>query len=164
GIGLEVTRDALREPLDAHLTVIGAQEQVAEVPADERIAVGSWRPAAAGGGEPGTRTVLAGQLAGHALERGARLALDCSADALVTAPVEKLALPAAGFPYPGQTEWLGELAGGADVAMMLTTGALRVVLVTTHLALRDVPAVLTPERIVRCGRVTRQALTERFGI
>src|SRR5262249_52622267 len=90
--------------------------------------------------------------------------LDRSVDALVTAPVEKLALHAAGFPYPGQTEWLGELAGGADVAMMLTTGALRGGLVTTHLALRDVPAVLTPERIVPCRRVPRQALTERFGI
>jgi 4-hydroxythreonine-4-phosphate dehydrogenase len=165
GIGLEVTTGALRQPLDADLTVIGAQEYIASVPADQRISVGSWRPASpAGGGEDRSRAVLAGQLAGHALQRAARLALDGSVDGIVTAPVEKHALHAAGFPYPGQTEWLGELAGGVDVAMMLTAGALRVVLVTTHLALRDVPAVLTVERVLRCGRVTRKALQEWFGI
>jgi len=164
GIGLEVTIGALRQPLDAHLTVIGAQEQIASVPADQRVSVGSWRPVSPAGGEDRSRAVLAGQLAGHALQRAAQLALDGSVDGIVTAPVEKHALHAAGFPYPGQTEWLGELAGGVDVAMMLTAGALRVVLVTTHLALRDVPAVLTVERVVRCGRVTRKALLEWFGI
>ena len=163
GIGLEVTAGALRQSLDAHLTVIGAQEQITEVPADQRVSVGSWRPTAAAG-EERVRAVLAGQLAGHALQRAAQLALDGSVDGIVTAPVEKHALHAAGFPYPGQTEWLGELAGGVDVAMMLAAGALRVVLVTTHLALRDVPAVLTVERIVRCGRVTREALVNWFGI
>ncbi len=163
GIGLEVTRGALREPLDAHLTVIGAQEQIVEVPADERIPVGSWRPRA-GAAEDRAGAILAGQLAGHALVRGAQLALERSVAGLVTGPVEKHALHAAGFPYPGQTEWLGELAGGVDVAMMLAAGGLRVVLVTTHLALRDVPAVLTAERVIRCGRVTRKALAEWFGI
>jgi 4-hydroxythreonine-4-phosphate dehydrogenase len=56
------------------------------------------------------------------------------------------------------------LAGGVDVAMMLAADTLRVVLVTTHVALRDVPALLTTDRIVRAGRITRQALIERFGI
>jgi 4-hydroxythreonine-4-phosphate dehydrogenase len=93
-----------------------------------------------------------------------RLALEHKVDAIVTGPVEKHALHAAGFPFPGQTEWLGLLAGGVDVAMMLAAGSLRVVLVTTHVALRDVPALLTIDRIGRAARVTRKALTEWFGI
>ena len=164
GIGLEVTAGALRQPLDADLTIIGAQEQIADLSAAQGISVGSWRPVSNAAGEDRTRAVLAGQLAGHALQRAAQLALAGAVDAIVTAPVEKHALHAAGFPYPGQTEWLGELAGGVDVAMMLTAGGLRVVLVTTHLALRDVPAVLTLERVVRAGRITRKALVEWFGI
>jgi len=66
-------------------------------------------------------------LAGHAIERAARLALDGEVDAIVTAPVEKRALHLAGFCYPGHTEWLAELAGGVDVAMMLAADDLRVV-------------------------------------
>jgi 4-hydroxythreonine-4-phosphate dehydrogenase len=163
GIGPEVVANALRESLDAHLSVIGAADQIEAVPADERIPVGTW---CAGSGEQGgerARTVRAGQLAGHSLERAARLALEGRVDAIVTGPVEKYALHAAGFPYPGQTEWLGQLAA-AEVAMMLATGPLRVVLVTTHVALRDVPLLLTTERIIRTGRITRNALTRWFGI
>jgi len=164
GIGPEVVAAALRQPLGARLTLIGAHDQLEAIPADERISVGSWRGGSGPAPDDRSRVLLAGQLAGHAVQRAARLALDGSVDAIVTAPVEKHALHAAGFPYPGQTEWLGELAGGVDVAMLLAAGTLRVVLVTTHLALRDVPAVLTTERVITCGRVTRRALTEWFGI
>jgi 4-hydroxythreonine-4-phosphate dehydrogenase len=82
----------------------------------------------------------------------------------VTAPVEKHALHLAGFRYPGHTEWLAHLAGDVDVAMMLAADRLRVVLVTTHVALRDVPALLTADKVVRTGRVTAKALREWFGI
>src|SRR5439155_23940026 len=59
---------------------------------------------------------------------------------------------------------LSHLAGGADVAMMLATGSLRVVLVTTHLPLRDVPGQVTTERVIRIGRIAGRALTEWWGI
>ena len=157
GIGPEVVAGALAQPVDAHITVIGAEEQIGQVDADERIAVGSWKA----GPHPSLR---AGQIAGHALQRAVTLALEKKVDAIVTGPVEKHALHAAGFPFPGQTEWLGQLAGGVDVAMMLAAGPLRVVLVTTHVALRDVPSLLTTDRILRTGRVTRQALIDWFGI
>lgn len=163
GIGPEVVANALRESLDAHITLIGAADQLEAVPADERIPVGNWSGGAGEHSGDRARAVRAGQLAGHALERAARLALDGNVDAIVTAPVEKHALHAAGFPYPGQTEWLGQLAA-VDVAMMLATGALRVVLVTTHVALRDVPLLLTTERVIRTGRITQAALTDWFGI
>jgi len=162
GVGPEVAAGALAAGLDAHLTIIGAEEQIAAIPADERISVGSWK-GGSGQGTDRARSLRAGQIAGHSLLRAVRLAMEQQVDAIVTGPVEKHALHAAGFPFPGQTEWLGTLAG-VDVAMMLAAGTLRVVLVTTHAALRDVPALLTTERIVRAGRVTRKALIEWFGI
>jgi 4-hydroxythreonine-4-phosphate dehydrogenase len=163
GIGPEVAARALAQPLDAQVTVIGAEDQLEAIPADQRVPVGTWR---AGSGQQGgdrVRAVRAGQLAGHALQRAVGLALEHGVDAIVTGPVEKHALHAAGFEFPGQTEWLGQLAG-AETAMMLTTGVLRVVLVTTHVALRDVPVLLTAERIIRTGQLTRAALIRSFGI
>jgi 4-hydroxythreonine-4-phosphate dehydrogenase len=164
GIGPEVVAGALDSPPDAHLTLIGAEAQIAASPADERISVGSWKAGQGLGQGERARALRAGQLAGHALQRAVKLAIEGGVDAIVTAPVEKHALHLAGFPFPGQTEWLGTLAGGVDVAMMLATGSLRVVLVTTHVALRDVPILLTADKIQRAARVTRKALIEWFGI
>jgi 4-hydroxythreonine-4-phosphate dehydrogenase len=162
GIGPEVTAGALREGVEAHVTLIGADEQISVLPADRHLSVGSWKGAPGSTGDRGL-SIRAGQIAGHAIQRAVRLAMEGEVDAIVTAPVEKHALHAAGFVYPGQTEWLGALAG-VEVAMMLATGALRVVLITTHVALRDVPMLLTTDRIVRAGRITRQALRDWFGI
>ena len=164
GIGPEVAELALAAALNAHITVIGAEEQIAQVRADERISVGSWKGGPGQESADRVRSLRAGQIAGHALQRAVRMALARQVDAIVTGPVEKHALHAAGFPFPGQTEWLGELAGGVDVAMMLAAGALRVVLVTTHVPLRDVPLLLTTDRVIRTGRLTKAALIERFGI
>ena len=167
GIGPEVVARALETPLDAEVTILGADDQISAVRADHRIAVGAW---GLGSGEnlpviPGpSRVVQAGRIAGHAIERAAALALSGEVDAIVTGPVHKHALHQAGFPWPGHTEWLAELAGGVDVAMMLASERLRVVLVTTHVALRDVPALVTQERVVRVGRVTDAALREWFGV
>jgi 4-hydroxythreonine-4-phosphate dehydrogenase len=164
GIGPEVAALALGAPLDADITVIGAEEQIEQVHADQRISVGSWKGGLGQESVDRVRSLRAGQIAGHAIQRAARMALAREVDAIVTGPVEKHALHAAGFPFPGQTEWLGQLAGGVDVAMMLAAGALRVVLVTTHVPLRDVPVLLTVDRVIRTGRLTQAALIERFGI
>ena len=93
-----------------------------------------------------------------------RLAQSGEVDAIVTAPAHKHALHLAGFPYPGHTEWLAHLAGGVDVAMMLASEELRVVLVTTHVPFRDVPALLTQDKVVRTGRITQTALRDWWGI
>lgn len=164
GVGPEVAARALEEDFGAHVTVVGAEDQIAAVGACERISVGSWKGGAGAGSGDRVRALRAGQLAGHALQRAVRLALEHQVDAIVTGPLSKHALHLAGFPFPGQTEWLAVLAGGVDVAMMLAAESLRVVLVTTHVALRDVPALLTVDRIVRTGNVTRKALIEWFGI
>jgi 4-hydroxythreonine-4-phosphate dehydrogenase len=169
GIGPEVIAGALaRAEGIARVTLVGADDQISAIPADTRVSVGHW------GALPGDRSqdravaLRAGQIAGHSIQRAVELTLRGEADAIVTGPVEKHALHLAGFPFPGQTEWLGRLAGGVETAMMLVAGPpeqpLRVVLITTHVALRDVPALLTRERIIRIGTITRTALIERFGI
>lgn len=170
GIGPEIAARALQDPLEAEVTAIGAEDQIAAVPAANRISVGAWRAGSGEGvavkGDPGAhaRTVLAGKIAGHSVETAVRLALAGAVDGIVTAPIHKHALHLAGFPFPGHTEWLAHLAGDVDVAMMLTADPLRVVLITTHVALRDVPALLTVDRVVRTGQVTRRALQEWFGL
>ncbi len=161
GIGPEIVAAVLADTLDVDIVAIGAKEQVALVPATQRIATGSWKPA---DGPARTVAIEAGLITGRAVEHAARLALSGEVDAIVTAPAEKHALHLAGFPFPGHTEWLAQLAGGCDVAMMLASDRLRVVLVTTHVAFRDVPLLLTADRIVRTGEVTRSALQRWFGI
>jgi 4-hydroxythreonine-4-phosphate dehydrogenase len=106
----------------------------------------------------------AGRVAGEAVAEAVRLALAGEVDAIVTGPVHKHALHLAGFRFPGLTELLSHLAGDVDVAMMLATGRLRVVLITTHIPLKEVPTQVTADRVVRCGRITERALRDWWGI
>ena len=157
GIGPEVVAKALAgHPLEAEIALIGADNQIAPISAARRIGVGVWRR------DEGE--VSAGRIAVSAVEQAVRLALGGEADAIVTGPVHKHALHLAGFRHPGLTEFLGHLAGDRDVAMMLAAGTLRVVLVTTHLPLRDVARAVTTERVVRTGRITEAALRDWWGI
>jgi 4-hydroxythreonine-4-phosphate dehydrogenase len=164
GIGPEIAARALAEPLNAEITVVGAEDQIAAVPADRRIPVGVWGLGSGERPEDRGRTIRAGRVAGHAVETAVKLALQGEVDGIVTAPAHKHTLHLAGFPYPGHTEWLAHLAGDVDVAMMLASEELRVVLVTTHVPFRDVPALLTTDRVVRTGRTTERALREWWGI
>jgi 4-hydroxythreonine-4-phosphate dehydrogenase len=173
GIGPEITARALAQPLDAEITVVGAEDQIASVKAQRKIAVGSWGQGSGELPSDRNRIIRAGRIAGHSVETAAKLALNGEVDAIVTAPAHKHALHLAGFPYPGHTEWLAQLAGDVDVAMMLAAEPaqdnpadhpLRVVLVTTHVALRDVPALLTVERVVRTGKVVERSLRDWWGI
>jgi 4-hydroxythreonine-4-phosphate dehydrogenase len=126
---------------------------------DVAESVGEW--------EPDGSAAAAGRLAGLAVERAARLGLDGVVDGIVTAPLDKAALLAGGYDYPGHTEMLAALAG-ARVAMMLSstdaTRPLRVVLATTHIALRDVPNAVTADAIAAAAATTRQGLRDWFGI
>ncbi len=174
GIGPEVVERALRAaPLAAEITLVGPDEQIVPIPADRRIGVGPWRTEPGSRGKAGAETPpasvpsvpeRAGRLAGRAVERAVELARAGAVDAIVTGPVHKHALHLAGFRYPGLTEMLAHLAGDVDVVMMLATGALRVALITTHVALKDVPALITAERVMRCGRIAEKALQEWWGI
>ena len=120
--------------------------------------MGPW---GGGGADP---LAAAGALTGRAVERAVELWKAGEVDAIVTAPGDKAALHAGGYKFPGHTELLKHLTGAPRVGMMLASDRLRVVLVTTHLALRDALAILTPERIGQAAEVTRQGLAEWFGI
>ncbi|MFQ6044945.1 MAG: 4-hydroxythreonine-4-phosphate dehydrogenase PdxA [Gemmatimonadales bacterium] len=175
GIGPEVVAKTLADPpAEADFVLIGLPEQIEGIPAAERIPVmGNREP---GSGEPSPResTPLvplfpfpageAGRIVGRSLERAVELAMSGKIHAIVTGPAEKKALHQAGYHYPGHTEWLAELAGGVDAAMMLTTGSLRVVLITTHLPAREVPQAVTVARVLRVGHITMRALSHWWGI
>jgi 4-hydroxythreonine-4-phosphate dehydrogenase len=164
GIGPEIVAAALAQPLDAAITLVGAEDQIAGMPAGARLSVGTWGLGSGERADDRTRTIRAGRIAGHAVEAAVKLALAGEVDAIVTGPAHKHALHLAGFPYPGHTEWLAKLAGDVDVAMMLASPELRVVLVTTHVPFRDVPALLTVDRVTRIGRITARALHDWFGL
>ena len=113
----------------------------------------------------------AGRCAGLAVDRAIALARRGDVRGIVTAPLDKRALLAGGYDFPGHTELLAARTG-CQVAMMLaatrpTPGGrnpLRVVLATTHVALRDVPRLLTAAIIGSTAAVTRSGLREWFGI
>lgn len=114
---------------------------------------------------PGPRDpAAAGRAVGRQIEEAVRLALAGEVQAIVTGPAEKRALHAAGYAFPGHTEWLGALAGGVDTAMMLAVPGLRVVLVTTHVALRRAVDLVSEDRVVRAGELARAALGAWWGI
>jgi 4-hydroxythreonine-4-phosphate dehydrogenase len=83
---------------------------------------------------------------------------------MVTAPINKQALQAAGVDFPGHTELLAERCRVDEVVMMLAGERLRVCLVTTHCALREVPQRLTAERILKTIRIVAQSMKDQFGI
>lgn len=82
--------------------------------------------------------------------------------AMITAPIQKEAIRAAGCEFPGHTELLAERCGVDKVVMMLGGQRLKVCLVTTHLALRDVPAAVTADEIDATLRVTDSAFRQHF--
>ncbi len=96
---------------------------------------------------PGVLSAEGGRLAYLAVEQGVRLCLAGRTSAIVTAPLNKEALNLAGYHYAGHTELLAELTGRRGSVMLLAHGPMRVSHVTTHVALKDVPQRLTPERL-----------------
>lgn len=101
-----------------------------------------------------------------AIDRAVALARSGALAGVVTNPIQKSALYACGFRWPGHTEYLAHLAGLPDdgTVMLLEGGGLRVVLATIHIAVKDVPACLTTDAILHVARVTAAALADDFGI
>ena len=162
GIGPEIITKALADPRvggRSDLVLVGPAGCGLEV--DE--SVGEWRA------EHGARE--AGRLSGMAIERAVVLAMRGDVQGIVTAPIDKSALLEGGYDFPGHTEMLASLTG-SRVAMMLAqvrpgasgSNPLRVVLATTHIALRDVVHQLNEESIVEVAAITRQHLKRWFDI
>jgi 4-hydroxythreonine-4-phosphate dehydrogenase len=163
GIGPEVVAKALlHESVRARCEPVLVGPAGLEIEVDEPI--GTWTP--------GKGAAVAGQLAGRAIERAVTLAQSGAVQGIVTAPIDKHALLAGGYDFPGHTEMLARLTG-SSVAMMLAatqpTGGsaghpLRVVLATTHIPLRAVVESLTRQVILETARVTRHGLQQWYGI
>ena len=173
------------EPLPARLIVIGDADLLAErasragvapryrryVPADpgpDDGSVGVWHLPVAVPVTPGRPDPANAQ---HVFAMLARAADGCASgafDALVTAPVQKSVLQDAGIPFVGHTEFFAQRTGTPRVVMLLTgadeAAPLRVALVTTHLALRDVPAAITHDAVLETLEITGRELAAKFGI
>jgi len=162
GIGPEVAAKALvhfgdRYP-DVEVVSIGP-ENLAVGNAGFR-SVGTW---------DGSET-SAGAVSAAAIRAATELALAGDVQAVVTAPIHKPALRAAGESAPGHTEMLRDLTGVDCVGMLMAAentrwgGALRVLLATTHIALRDVPLAVSSDLLVRQGSLLHAALRDDWGI
>lgn len=112
---------------------------------------------------PGQVDARAGAAAARCIEAAVGLIRAGRARGLVTAPIHKEALHAAGSPYPGHTEMLQALAGDVPVRMMLANEELRTVLVTIHCSLREAIERVTREAVLQTLRITDAAL-RRMGL
>jgi len=154
GIGPEIVAKALADPRVGErcdVVVVGPEGTVATV----GDSVGRWLHE--------SDMALAGKLSGLAITRAVGLAMAGAVDGIVTAPIDKAALFAGGYDFPGHTEMLADLTG-SRVAMMLASDKLRVVLATTHIPLSKVTEALSAEAIVEAARITRDGLRQWFGI
>jgi 4-hydroxythreonine-4-phosphate dehydrogenase len=120
-------------------------------------------------GEPGELAASDAPAVVASIRASVALVAAGRAAAVVTNPIQKKALNAIGFPYPGHTEFLGALSAdlfgvAADPVMMLAGDDLRVVPLTVHIPLREVPESISADRILRTGRIVARALAEQFGI
>ncbi len=101
----------------------------------------------------------------RSIEQAASLAMSGNIGGIVTNPIHKAALYAAGFSHPGHTEYLAELTHAKNPpVMMLACPALRVVPVTIHVSLSRAIAMLKTDAIVITARITAAALQRDFGI
>lgn len=114
--------------------------------------------------ELGKITETGGSYALKSLDHATKDLAAGKVDVLVTAPISKEAMAKAGFKFPGHTEYLADMAGEAEALMLMVAGNLRVGLVTTHMALKDVPGAMTIEKIHGKIRAFEQSLRKDFGI
>ncbi|MBT8397994.1 MAG: 4-hydroxythreonine-4-phosphate dehydrogenase PdxA [Gemmatimonadetes bacterium] len=161
GIGPEVVGKALASlipelPPDSFLVLGPSGSDPALTPFE---AIGNWDGTEAG----------AGRVTVDAIRRGVNLALEGTVAAIITGPSHKPAIQAAGWSVPGQTELLQALSKAKDVGMLMSAertragGALRVLLATTHIPLRELFQHLTKDVLLRKCRLLSSALTSDWG-
>ncbi len=166
GIGPEVVLKALADPATAGLarwTVVGDASVVRDaerrysLSLSERAEQVSSDQLASSNVPIGVPNADCGQAAVEYVRRATELCLADRADAIVTAPVNKEAVTLSGLEFTGHTEYIAELCGASDSRMLLVNDRMRVVHVSTHLALRQA-CELDPKRIVRTIELGQTAL------
>jgi 4-hydroxythreonine-4-phosphate dehydrogenase len=171
GIGPEVVLDACgaleAEGLEAGLVLVGP-----DGPLDPGGPGPTTQgpPAPTGAEADAEADAEAGSISARSIERAVQMALSGEVHAVVTGPVHKPSLRAAGWDVPGQTEMLAELTGSERVGMLMAAertrfgSPLRVLLATTHLALRDVADALDESLLVDQTDLLAGALESDWGI
>jgi 4-hydroxythreonine-4-phosphate dehydrogenase len=163
GIGPEIACKALAEPAVlacCRPRLVGSRRIITDVAAHLSLTV---PPDIVDTGDAGaiTRGVVsaaAGAAAAAAVEEAIAGTIAGRYAALVTNPLNKAAIHAAGVPFPGHTEWLAARCGVAGETMLMYHDELAVALATCHIPLLAVPAALNPQRIVEVGRLLHDAL------
>ncbi len=110
------------------------------------------------------RALSACYACGKYIELAARGCMAGRFSAMVTAPIDKSELHRGGFCFDGHTELLRELCGAKSVTMMMASPKIRITLVTTHVAHKDVTSRLSKRKIVRCIADTEESLRRDFRI
>jgi 4-hydroxythreonine-4-phosphate dehydrogenase len=187
GVGPEIIVKALAHPessdscipfvlgdsgaLHRALTICGSQVEVVEIETPEQarqisagkiplLPLSRLTEADLRYGQP---SLAAGDAVFSYICTAARFCLDGDVAAMVTAPINKEAMHRAGHDYPGHTELLAELCGTDNFVMMLAGDVLRVSLVTIHVALHDVPRLVTFEQVLKTIRITAEGVTRLTG-
>jgi len=170
GIGPEVALKAIsksRWPADVRFVLLGCEPIVREQADAMQIPISRKIEFVEIGGKvswhPGKVRIDASRLAERAIRRAVEGSLSGELDAMVTAPICKEGFHKAGINVPGHTELLAERTNTKNFGMMLVGGGLRVMLVTRHIPISEVPAALTRKNIREAIKLTGQAL-ELFGI
>lgn len=154
--------DPLHLPKDTQWQAIETPEQTADVPPHVLPVLTHSFAGLRRAGQPNPAHA-AGVIS--AIARGVELVQSGAASALCTLPINKKALKdGAQFAFPGHTEFLSHLAGGARAVMMLAAADLRVVPVTIHIPLHDVPDALTADLLRETIEITHAALIRDFGL
>ncbi len=109
-------------------------------------------------------TARSGRAAVESVLRAIDLAMAGDIDAIVTAPISKEAVKLAGYAWPGHTEILAERSGAKHPVMTMVGGGLVVPLVTTHVAIGDLPKRITKQKVLDTLRIASHGLRRYWGI
>lgn len=142
-----------------NLPLAVTEETSAETPApnDRTLYVRQATDADLSAVAPGQLSAQAGKAAAECVIAAAKAALSGEFEAIVTAPLNKEAIALGGYPYPGHTELLAEVTHTPNYGMLLLSGSLRVVHVSTHVSLREAIARVKTARILDCIRLGQRA-------
>lgn len=113
---------------------------------------------------PGVAAAATGAASVSFIKKAVHLAELGCIDGMVTAPINKEAINMAGCRFPGHTELLADLTQARESGMMIVGGPLRIMFVTTHVAIKDLPKLLTQARIAKAIRLVHAALRDLYGI
>jgi 4-hydroxythreonine-4-phosphate dehydrogenase len=162
GIGPEVAIAAFEYfggRIGSHpLKLVGEPKMFA---AQKNALIPTTAPVAAIPGQPDQRNAAA---VTQAIEIAVAACLKGEAAAMVTAPIHKAVLNAAGFAFPGHTEFLAHLTGARRAVMMLASDKLRVVPLTIHMPIAKVPGAISKQAVFETGEIILTALRRDFGL